>query len=154
MRDTIKLDLADLGFRPVEDPGSLISGCVYLSKRQTLNTNRAICVIELKELPDDMESYLKSIRNKVAMKVGFFPLLWGLGLQVVLVSPNSTELKAQISKFVAKVDNQWAIIQSIFFADPIKAEFISARTWGQVVTGKFQDEISSQLSQCYRNVGT
>lgn len=150
----MKVDLSDLGFRPVNDPGSLISGCVHLSKRQTLNTNRAICVIEIKELPDDMESYLKSIRNKVAMKVGFFPLLWGLGLQVVLVCPNAAGLNAQISKFVAKVDNQWAIIQSIFFVDPIKAEFISARTWGQVVTGKFQDEIFSQLSQCYRNVGT
>lgn len=150
----MKLDLSTLGFRPIESPDRLISGCVYLSRRQTLNANRAVCVIDIETLPDDMEYFLKQVRNKVAVKVRFFPFLWGLGLQVVLVSPGATKFKAHLSDYVAKVDNQWAIIQSVFFVDPVKAEFISARTWGQIVTGKFQDEISRQLSACYRNICT
>jgi hypothetical protein len=150
----MKLDLSTLGFKTIENPDRITPGCVYLAKRQTLNTNRAICVIQLDTLPDDMESFLKRIRKKVAFQVGFFPYFWGLGLQVVLVSPGATRLTAHISNFVAKIDNQWAIIQSVFFVDPIKAEFISARTWGQIVTGKFQDEITRQLSTCYRNIST
>lgn len=148
----MKLDLVNLGFSPIETPSGLIPDCVYLAKRQTFNTNRAICVIQLSALPRDVGAYLKSVRNKVAFKVGFFPLFWGLGLQVILMCPGATSLEASVSDFVARVDNQWAIIQSVFFVDPIKAEFIEARAWGQFVTAKFQDEISRQLEASYCNV--
>jgi hypothetical protein len=146
----MELDLTDLGFKPVQNPGTVIPGCIHLSKRQTLNTNRAVCVVRLHTLPVDVDTYLEAVRNKVALKVGFLPLFWGLGLQVVLVCPGSTGLETRASDFVAKIDNQWAIIQSVFFVDPDRGEFIEARTWGQLVTGKFQDEIARQLATNYR----
>lgn len=148
----MKLNLEKYGFKSIDVPSGLGTDCILLLKRQTLNMNRAICVIRLDELPKNVDAYLKHVRTKVAFKVGFFPLLWSLGLQVVLICPGATCMKARISDFVAKVDNQWAIIQSIYFVDPVKCELIEARTWGQYVTGKFQDEISRQLvlklSQC------
>jgi hypothetical protein len=73
---------------------------------------------------------------------------------VVLICPGITSIDEPLSNFVAKVDNQWAIIQSVFFVDPDRSEFIEQRTWGQFLTGKYQDEISSQLQYRYRSVGT
>ena len=150
----MEINLEAQGFKLVANLGDSISGCVYLSKRQTLFSNRAICVFRLTDLPEDINAYLKMIRNKIAFKVGFFPLLWGLGLQVILICLGATDIKESASDFVAKVDNQWAIIQSVFLVDPEKNEFISGITWGQFLTGKYQDEISKQLSVKYKKVRT
>ncbi len=78
------------GFRDVQISQEKLPECVLLLKRQTLNTNRAVVVIELEELPAELVTYLKRIRGIVARKVRFFPLLWGVGIQVVLVCPGST----------------------------------------------------------------
>ena len=94
------IDLRKEGFKPIDNPGKFIPDCIYLSKRQTVNSNRAICVMRLQTLPEDMGKFLKSIRTKVAFKVGFFPLFWGLGLQVVLICPGATSLKESVSGFV------------------------------------------------------
>lgn len=104
------LNLENKGFKTIANPGDSIPGCVYLSRRQTLNSNRAICVIQLGKLPDDIQKYLMTVRTKVALKVGFFPLFWGLGLQVILICPGISSINEPISSFVANVDNQWAII--------------------------------------------
>ena len=95
-----------------------------------------------------------TVRTKVAFKVGFFPLFWGLGLQVILICPGISSINEPISSFAAKVDNQWAIIQSVFFVDPEEGNFIAGRTWGQFLTGKYQDEIFRQLQNNYHNVST
>ena len=150
----MELNLENQGFKPIANPSDSIPGCVYLSKRQTLNSNRAICVIQLAKLPDDIQKYLMTVRTKVAFKVGFFPLFWGLGLQVILICPGISSINEPISSFAAKVDNQWAIIQSVFFVDPEEGNFIARRTWGQFLTGKYQDEIFRQLQNNYHNVST
>jgi len=150
----MEIDLDSQGFKSVANPSDSIPDCVFLSKRQTLNSNRAICVIQLEQLPQDVHAYLKNIRTKTAFKVGFFPFLWGLGLQVVFICPGAISLKDFASSFVAKIDNQWAIIQSVYLVDPEKNEFISKRTWGQILTGKYQDVILKQLKGKYREVGT
>ena len=51
------------------------------------------------------------------------------------------------SRYVASIDNQWAIVQSVFFADPEARSYVGARTWGQVVTGPFQDAIAAALAK-------
>ena len=81
-------------------------------------------------------------------------MLWGLGLQVVILCPNITNVKLSPKDYVAKIDNQWAIVQSVFFVDPEKGEFIEGRTWGQYITGKFQDSISKELQVNYANAST
>jgi hypothetical protein len=150
----LKLSLDEFGFKPVQGYEKKIPECTSLLKRQTLNTNRAICVVKLSEIPDDIDSYIKGLRTKVAFKIGFFPLLWGLGLQVVILCPGIINGSFSPNDYVAKIDNQWAIVQSVFFVDPQKNEFIEGRTWGQVVTGKFQDAIARELQVSYANVST
>lgn len=48
------------------------------------------------------------------------------------------------------IDNQWAIVQSIFLVDLTRNEYYTARTWGQLITGKFQDAINGVLAQQFQ----
>lgn len=148
----MKLDLQEHNFKTVEGIEHSIPECICLLKRQTLNTNRAICVVQLDELPKELDSYIASIRKRVAFKIGFFPLFWALGLQVVIICPKIMNFKP--AAYVARANNFWAIVQSVYFVDPIKMKFIEGRTWGQYVTGKYQDAISTQLRSKYRKLST
>ena len=152
--EQVQLSLAEHGFKAVHGYEEKIPECVCLLKRQTLSTNRAVCIVQLSEIPNDIKSYISSLRTRVAFKVGFFPLFWGLGLQVVILCPNITNGSFSPRDYVAKIDNQWAIVQSIFFVDPKKCEFVEGRTWGQFLTGKFQDTISKELQTSYAKVST
>lgn len=150
----MQLSLSEHEFKAVDGYENNIPECICLLKRQTLNTNRAVCVVQLSSIPNDINYYISNLRTRVAFKVGFFPLLWGLGLQVVILCPNITNVKLSPKDYVAKIDNQWAIVQSVFFVDPEKGEFIEGRTWGQYITGKFQDSISKELQVNYANAST
>lgn len=151
---SVQLSLSEHKFKPVQGFESRIPECVCLLKRQTINTNRAVCVVQLSEIPKDMGSYINSLRTRAAFKLGFFPLLWGLGLQVVIFCPNITDVNLNPRDYVNKVDNQWAIVQSVYFVDPQKRNFIEGRTWGQFITGKFQDSISKELQVSYSKIST
>ena len=140
--------LADHGFCEVADTSG-IPGVTLLLKRQSWNTNRAVVVVALDQAPTDMHAYLCELRRQVAFRCGFFPFFWGIGIQVVLVVPGLLQSGINPSLHVAQVDNQWAIIQSLFLADPMSQAFRSGRTWGQFVTGKFQDAISEVLAQSF-----
>jgi hypothetical protein len=48
---------------------------------------------------------------------------------------------------VVTLDNQRLIVQSIFAVHESRECFVSARTWGQFLTGKFQDAIEQALSE-------
>ncbi|MFT7387853.1 MAG: hypothetical protein ACI8VC_001096 [Candidatus Endobugula sp.] len=150
----MQLSLSEYGFKSVQGYEDKIPECICLLKRQNINTNRAICVVQLSEKPKDIGAYIINLRNRVAFKVGFFPLLWGLGLQVIILCPSTTNGSLLPKDYVATVDNQWAIVQSVFFVDAKKNEFIEGRTWGQLITGKFQDAISKELQANYENVST
>lgn len=148
------LSLSEHGFKPVQGYKEKILECICLLKRQTFNTNRAVCVVQLSQAPDDINFYISNLRNRVAFKVGFIPLLWSLGLQIVIICPEITSSNLMPIDYVAKVSNQWAIVQSAFFVDPKTNEFMEGRTWGQIVTGKFQDAISKELQDNYTNIST
>jgi len=53
----------------------------------------------------------------------------------------------ELEKGVDRFDNQWGIIQSVFVFDLATGERWQARTWGQVVTGRFQDAIWETLKR-------
>jgi hypothetical protein len=122
-----------------------------LLKRQTWNTNRAVVVHYIPTMPDDIRRYLRVLRRQVAFRCGFVPFLWGIGIQVVLVVPESVESDVNPAALVAQIDNQWAIIQSVFIVDPGARTFAEGRTWGQFVTGKFQDAIAAVLSRHFHS---
>jgi hypothetical protein len=142
--------MVEHGFTCVNNTAALPDGALLL-KRQTWNTNRAILVICLEQIPADIRSYLRQLRRQVAFRCGFFPVFWGIGIQIVIVAPGLSQSGIDPTKYIARVDNQWAIIQSIFFADSASRTYQSGRTWGQFVTGKFQDTISTVLSRHFKS---
>src|SRR3954471_11813152 len=74
-------------------------------KRQTWNTNRAVVLTSLQSIPADFKEYLIVLRNRTAVLCKYIPVLWEIGIQVVVVAPGL----ADPAKYVALVDNQWAI---------------------------------------------
>src|SRR5437016_3805000 len=89
-------------FRSVEP--SNIPGVVLLLKRQTFNTNRAVVVVNALSIPEDFSTYVRNLRRRVAFRVGFFPLLWGLGMQIVVVMPGVIQNGIKPRDYVAKLD--------------------------------------------------
>lgn len=83
----MQLSLEEFGFKSLEYIGAKIPECTCLLKRQTLATNRAICVVNLEEPPSDIGMYVTNLRRRVAFRVGFVPIFWGLGLQIIIVCP-------------------------------------------------------------------
>jgi len=135
----IKSNLSKFGFRNARTDS--VPNCVLLLKFQKLNINRSVVVIKIDEMPTDIAAYLKTVRNAVAREVKFFPFFWGLGIQIVLICPGIASKIKDPSEYVATADNQWAIIQSVYFFDPVMKSLKSARSWGQFLSTKFQDAI-------------
>lgn len=131
-------------FRRVDDPNSDL-----LLKRQTFNTNRAVVVVSPSSVPADFRTYMNAVSRGVASRCGYIPFLWGIGIQFVAVAPGITVIDP--AHHVSLVDNQWAIVQSIFLIDPERGEYRSARTWGQFITGKFQDAVERVLKEHFQS---
>lgn len=133
------------GFRRVDDPGVDL-----LLKRQNFNTNRAVVVVSAPAVPENFGAYVREVRSRVASRCRFIPVLWPIGIQFIAVAPGYSASDIDPSKYIALVDNQWALIQSMFLIDPERGEYRSARTWGQFITGKFQDAIAAALNQHFK----
>ena len=149
--EDLKSVLAEFGFRQVED-FSAVCDAVMLLKRQTLNMNRAVVVVQATEMPADFRSYLKRLRRLVAFKCGFFPFFWGIGIQVVVFAKGACESGIDPAAYVAKIDNQWSIVQSLFLVDTESESFSVGRSWGQTVSSGFQEEIFRTLARNYNAV--
>jgi hypothetical protein len=144
-------DLAAHGFREVAVPSD-VSEIRLVLKRQTWNTNRAIAVAFFDTAPADLGRTVRRLRTSVAMRCRFFPFFYGIGIQLVIVANGITLPRINPEAYVASIDNQWAIVQSVFLLDPTLGEYRSGRTWGQVITGKFQDAIEAVVSRHFRYV--
>jgi hypothetical protein len=137
------------GFRQVANTSG-IADAKLLLKRQTWNSNRAVVVVFPAQMPADMCSYLQALRKRVALRCGFFPFFYGIGIQAVIIAPGITQSGIDPARYVARIDNQWAIVQSVFFVDPISRECCFAPTWGQFLSGQFQDAIAMTLLPYFR----
>jgi hypothetical protein len=139
--------LRPMGFKEVPLQGARYAPCRLLLKRQTLMANRAIAYIQPESVPDDFAAFLKGWRNRLAWKVGFFPFFYSLGMQMIVSCPGIHRAGISPVKHVAKYDNQFSIIQSVFLIDPGDHRVFQGRTWGQVYTGKYQDKIHAILAR-------
>jgi hypothetical protein len=139
-------------FRPVHDPTTAFPDAVLLLKRQTFNTNRAVVVVTPAQVPEDFGRYLGELRGPVAKHCRYIPFLWGIGIQVVVVAPGLVASPIDLMTHVDIIDNQWAIFQSIFLVDPKARTWRQGRTWGQFITGKFQDAIAGVLGRHFVEV--
>ena len=139
----LEIRLRPSGFRLIPSKPNTI--CKAILKRQTFNTNRAVAILEMDSLPDSLTELLPKIKKEAASRCGYFPLFYGLGTQVVIHVSGQPPNPMNLDPYVDKVDNQWSIIQSIFIFHSEVGLVSSARTWGQFVTGKYQDIIASVL---------
>lgn len=146
LRELVEV-MAPHGFSQVEEPSRTISGAELLLKRQTFNTNRAIVAVRLPGSPGNFEQYLRELRRRTAFRCKFFPLLWEIGIQAIVVAPGILAAGINPLKHVAQFSNQWAIVQSIFLVDSVSKKFRVGRSWGQSFTGKFQDAIDEVLAR-------
>jgi hypothetical protein len=137
--------LEPMGFRRIKE-GDVGCVCGTIWKRQNLNMNRAVAVIHLDALPEDLAPLLKKVKKEAAFRCGFFPFFYGLGTQLILIVAGSISQKPEVLRYVDKIDNQWSIIQSIFVVQADSGLVDSARTWGQIFTGKFQNAIMAALA--------
>ncbi|HUL43466.1 MAG TPA: hypothetical protein VLY03_03820 [Bacteroidota bacterium] len=148
--ESLRTTFVPLGFRPVEPDRAAAPELQRILKRQTWNTNRAIGVFQIEAVPPDFHKVVKRWGWRIAKKVGFFPFFYSLGIQVIVSCKGPVDAKMNLSHCVNKVDNQLAIVQSIFLIDESSSRFMQARTWGQLITGKYQDDIVRCLRQFYK----
>jgi hypothetical protein len=144
--DEISRNLGSHGFKRVIFDDSRFNDFKLILKRQTWNTNRAVCVLKKNSMPSNFDLYIKEMRKLAAFKVKFFPFFYGVGIQMIVICPGIIESIGEPKDYVSNVDNQWAIVQSLFLIDDETKIFKEARTWGQFVTGKFQDIISETIA--------
>ncbi|MFO8060015.1 MAG: hypothetical protein R6U70_05105 [Bacillota bacterium] len=151
MKTTLQREISDAmashGFTEVESAAAVMPGVGPLLRRRGLSGNRAVVVAELAEPPSSLHSYLRELRRRVAFHCGFFPIIWAIYMQVVLIAPGIADAGFNSADHVARMDNQWANIQSVFLVDPSAGLFYWARTWGQFLSGGQQDDISAVLSR-------
>lgn len=135
------------GFRRVgELPGDDGIGWMAAWTRKTWNTNRAAAVIRMPDAGRHPGEYAREIRKPVGRALGYLPVLYPIGLQLVLVGPGVAGHGGDISDYVSRINNFTVLIQSIHLVDPDTRIAVTSRTWGQYITGKFQDAIVQALT--------
>lgn len=111
--------------------------------RRRLNTNRGVALLEAPE-GEDAATWARTQRWPAAKAGGFFPLLYTLGLQAVVLGGRWDTRPALA---VDGVDNQWCVLQAIHLVDLESRTLESGATWGQVVSGPDQDALVEGLSR-------
>lgn len=139
--------LTPLGFRsrPFPDEQVLMRG---LWVRKTFNTNRGVVLLEPPREASScarVGALTQSLKLSVGKAAGYFHFFYPVGLQFIWFGPCSLTDEAALAASVDTFDNQRAIAQSIFVFDTQTRRHVGTRTWGQVVTGKFQDAIDAAL---------
>lgn len=120
-----------------------------LWKRKTFNTNRGVALLEYHESVPEFLGIVRDIVKPLGKTIGYIPFLYPLGLQVIAVGKGmgtvGTVRAEEVKKVLSKIDNQRVLLQSIHLVDLETMSSASARTWGQAITGKFQDAIEQGI---------
>lgn len=136
--------LGPMGFVEVEpDDVRKAQGVRRLYRRKTWNTNRGVVVAAPPSR--DLRAYAELMRASAGDYLG--SSWWNqLGLQLVFEVAGEPPPVSVLQPLVDQVNSQGVLIQSVFAYDGATFVHTSARTWGQLVTGRFQDAIAATLS--------
>jgi hypothetical protein len=146
--------LEPFSFKRLATPPVMKEGEVLAAwRRRTWNTNRAVVLMRA---PADglLGAFTRRQKLGIGWKIGFFPIFYSLGIQIVFVGKHILDRATDIESAVDRIDNQLAIAQSIFAVDLSTMQSASARTWLQVLTGQFQDAIQSSISDFLARQGS
>jgi hypothetical protein len=143
----LTLRLAPHGFRTVEpDEGGRSIGITLALHRKTWNTNRGVLLVAIPALaPSTIGAQVQVLRSEGERLLG--SSWWSqLGLQLVFeVESSALPSAGHLSSLVDAVNTQGVLVQSIFAIHGPSGARVEARTWGQMITGKFQDAIALAL---------
>jgi hypothetical protein len=145
---TIEAALAPLGFRRHRRAGMADLGVVAFWRRCTWNTNRAVAVVRRPEGDFDVRTFCRRIKWRLLWRTRFIPFLYEVGLQVIVVGDGLEEVIDDPRRLRGVVDmasNQFVVLQSVFVMDESAKRYSCARTWGQIITGQFQDAIANGI---------
>ena len=137
MFDHVAASLAPFGFVPI--------GREFLH-RKTWNTNRGVAFATLPSSVD-LAYAVEQVRAaaRVPLKHSWFGQL---GLQIVFDADGPPPPVPLLAAHIDRINHQGILVQSIFAIHAATGERTEARTWGQVVTGKYQDAIAAALAAC------
>ncbi len=124
---------------------------VFLLTKKNFFMNSGIVVLKIDPQFKDV-NYAKlceKMKFKIAFKVLFVPMIYAFFHQFIIVDENMIEEDSSfgLSSAVDSIDNQISITQSITLIDSVKKKYIHSRTWGQVISGRFQDAILKALQE-------
>ncbi len=119
-------------------------------RRRTWNTNRAVVMVPFIDAGDHPGEFARNIRMEIGKAVGYKAFFYPVGLQLVMCGSGFLEKALGLEKFVDKIDNQRVVLQSIHAVDFSVGRCLSVRTYGQVVTGRFQDAIELGIRNCLK----
>jgi hypothetical protein len=139
---SVESELAPMGF--VKRPGAATIeqvDIIAVWARKTWNSNRGVAVLRAPPAVE-LGPLAQRLKLPLGKSIGYFPVFYGIGLQIIWFCHSVLPLNRSLGDFVDKIDNQRSIIQSLFVVDLDRNITESARTWGQVVSGKFQDAIA------------
>lgn len=114
--------------------------------RRNLNLNRSIVLLEINQAltVDELINHLQSIKLKLGKVTGYVPFLNEVGMQVIVYSKSLVAGEHHL-KPVDTVNNQRALIQSVFIVDERNRQYRCAQTVMQTVTGKIQQGIHQSI---------
>lgn len=136
--------LVPLGFVTLEPSSALTAiGARRLYRRKTWNTNRGVVVIA--QAGRDLRQLVELARRDAGAFIGS-SWLFQLGLQIVVEVDGEPPAPELLARLVDPINTQGVLVQSVFAVDPATGSTSNARTWGQVITARFQDGISAALA--------
>lgn len=140
--------LSRQGFRPHWRSRMTPLGCVAFWRRCTLNTNRAVALLQRPDGDFAVGPYCQKMKWRLLWLTRFCPLFYEIGLQVVLCGDGVEQAMGppgELQNYVDPFSNQFVVLQSLFAVDTASRLYRAARTWGQVITDPIQKAIDDGI---------
>ncbi len=140
--------LSRQGFSPHWRDRMAHLGCVAFWRRCTLNTNRAVALLQCPEGNFAVGPYCQKMKWRLIWLTRFCPLFYELGLQVVVCGDSVQQAMGspgELQNYVDRFSNQFVVLQSLFAVDTTSRLYRAARTWGQVITDPIQEAIDDGI---------
>lgn len=119
-------------------------------KRRNINMNRAVALLPFSDVGQSPGQFAQLIKVPLGKAIGYIPVLNELGLQMIIAGPELLAWSANLDSFLDKINNQRVILQSLHIVDLTARDSASARTWGQAITGRYQDAIEKGIKTFLR----
>lgn len=136
------------GFRHQLKPRLAESGVVSNWQLRTWNINRVVVLVDPVSPVNDLARFCQQLKWTVVRHTFFIPAFYEVGLQIVIAADGLKyvwERPSSTKGLVDRVSNQIVVLQSVFAVDTAHQKYRAIRTWGQVVTGRFQDAIEDGI---------